>query len=122
MPAGCRRIRGQIMSDVSKRYPARTSAPTWLNAAAVLFLAFGIIAGIAIGSTRFGGDFYSSQATWYGWALFAFGFAGFVFFAGMAAVVGRLTDMRYLLALQTQDELTEAGTAQTPGAAPASTG
>lgn len=103
------------MSDVSKRYPARTSAPTWLNAAAVLFLAFGIIAGIAIGSTSFGGDFYSSQATWYGWAFFAFGFAGFVFFAGMAAVIGRLTDVRYLLALQTQDELAAVADAQPEG-------
>lgn len=100
------------MSDEAKRYPARTSAPAWLNAAAVLFLAFGIVAGIAIGSTSFGGDFYSSQATWYGWAFFAFGFACFVFFASVAAVVGRLTDIRYLLALQTQDELSEAGTVQ----------
>jgi len=42
--------------------------------------------------------------------------------AGMAAAVARLTDIRYLLALQTQDELSEAGTVQTPSAAPASTG
>jgi len=95
------------MSNVSERYPERTSATTWLNSAAVLLLVFGIIAGLAIGTTSFGGDFYSSQATWYGWAFFAFGFAGFAFLSGLAAVVGRLTDIRYLLALKAQNNPVE---------------
>lgn len=87
------------------RYPRSSNAPTWLNLAAILFLVFGIIAGLVFGQTTFGGDFYSSQATWTGWAFFAGGFGGFVFFAGMGAVVGRLTDIRYLAALQVEDKL-----------------
>ena len=95
------------MSDVAKRYPARTSAPTWLNAAGVLFLVFGIIAGFVIGGTSFGGDVYSSEATWTGWAFFACGFACFVLFAGMSAVVARLTDIRTLLAEEAEPEQQE---------------
>lgn len=106
VPAGFRRNQGIAMSNTpTKRYAPSTSAQTWLNAAAVLFLVFGVIAGFAIGSTSFGGDFYSSQATWTGWAFFAGGVAGFVLFAGMGAVVGRLTDIRYLAALQVEDKL-----------------
>lgn len=90
---------------LAERYPRSSSAPTWLNLAAILFLVFGIIAGLVFGQTTFGGDFYSSQATWTGWAFFAGGFGGFVFFAGMGAVVGRLTDIRYLAALQVEDKL-----------------
>jgi hypothetical protein len=88
-----------------KGFKRTSSATTWLNAAAVLFLVFGVIAGPAIGSQQFGGDVYSAQATWFGWAIFAFGFACFVLFASIAAVVARLTSIGYLLSLQVEDKL-----------------
>ena len=85
------------MSSLPRRYPQRTSAPTWLYMLACLSLVGGILAGAGVG-TENGPE---------GWAIFASGLAGFVVCGFFGAVVLRLTDIRYLLALQTQDELAE---------------
>lgn len=95
------------MSNVSKRYPERTSAPIWLYLLACLSLVGGILAGLGVGS----------ENAIAGWAIFGSGLAGFVTCGFFGAVILRLTDIRYLFALQMQGELAEVTNAQ-PAASP----
>lgn len=80
---------------LTKRYPPNTSAPVWLYLLACLSLAVGILAGMGVGS--------EDGAA--GWAVFVSGFTGFVVCGFFGAVIVRLTDIRYLAALQVEDKL-----------------
>jgi hypothetical protein len=78
-----------------KPYPQTTSAPAWLYLLACLSLAVGIFAGLGVGS----------ESAVAGWMIFTSGFTGFVVCGFFGAVIVRLTDIRYLAALQVEDKL-----------------
>lgn len=94
-------------------YQRSTSAPSWLFALACIALVGGIIGALVLGNSY--GELSGAMA----WAVFWSGLCSFAFFGALGAIVERLTDIRYLIALQVKGDAPDvAGVASTPSPKP----